>query len=249
MILLATLRPPPKTRGPARLPFDLASLGMILVADDAARLLLNTDDRLEIAVDTGIGQSLSVTVMEGEIRIMAEPDDGAVQIGEEHGGPVKAEDTVTEEAASELCCTLQGATGWHVESDHLLGFDPSGLCPTCHIECFEWQDRCAVCDGELEREDPTEDDDDRARHLLQSLLQEELIELTTRRGARSVESSLSTYLANGWGSPVKLLELLVELKEVAEVFASEADLARLLTRSPARGAAPGSSTPGAGGAR
>ena len=57
---------------------------------------------------------------------------------------------------------------------------------------------------------------------------EDLIELTTRRGALSVESSLATYLANGWSSPARLLGMLVDLKEVAEVFASEADLQRLL---------------------
>ena len=111
----------------------------------------------------------------------------------------------------------------------LLGVDPDGVCPSCQIECFEWQDRCSACDAELERVDTVEIGEDAlAKRFLAALLREELIELTTRRGAQSVESSLAAYLANGWTAPARLLGLLVELKEVAEVFASEDDIERLL---------------------
>jgi hypothetical protein len=229
MILFAILRPPRPTPRPARPARDIEQLGALLLADDSARVLGRTPDSLEIAVDTGTGQNLGVTVRAREIRIMAVPDDKSPQIDEEHGGVLEVDETDIEDAAGDLVRTLQGATGWHVDSDHLLGFDPDGVCPSCQIECFEWQDRCSACDAALERADTVEIGEDAlAKRFLAALLREELIELTTRRGAQSVESSLAAYLANGWTAPARLLELLVELKEVAEVFASEDDLERLL---------------------
>lgn len=233
MILFAILRPARPAPRPARPEMNLEKLGALLLADDGARVLGRTADSLEIAVDTGTGQKLGVTVRAREIRIKAAPDDKSPRVDEEHGGVIKVESAVDEseieEAAGELARKLQGATGWHVESDHLLGFDPDGVCPSCQIECFEWQDRCSACDAELERVDTVEIGEEAfAKRFLAALLREELIELTTRRGVQSVESSLAAYLANGWTAPAKLLELLVELKEVAEVFASEEDIERLL---------------------
>jgi hypothetical protein len=233
MILFAILRPPrpaPKPARSSRPAMNLEKLGaLLLLADDSARVIGRTPDSLEIAVDTGTGQNLGVTVRAREIRIKAEPDDKSPRVDEEHGGVIEVDETDIEEAAGDLVCKLQGATGWHVESDHLLGFDPDGVCPSCQIECFEWQDRCSACDAELERVDTVEIGEEAlAKRFLAALLREELIELTTRRGVQSVESSLAGYLANGWTAPARLLELLVELKEVAEVFASEDDIERLL---------------------
>ncbi len=128
--------PPPPPRTPARPALDVAGLGALFLEGDAGRVLQKTAEGLEIAVDTGTGQNLGVTVRADEIRIMAAPDDGSAQIDEEHGKLIENDDDEIEDAAGELVCMLQAATGWHVDSDRLLGFDPSGDCPSCEIECF-----------------------------------------------------------------------------------------------------------------
>lgn len=235
MTLLATLRPPPPLPPPrrARPALDLAARTAIALADEGARLILATAERVEIAVDTGTGHNLRLTLTPGETRIEGTLTGVVRRPDEEHGGSIEDdEDDEMEEAASAQVERLQGATGWHVTSDHLLGFDPSGPCPGCGLEGFEWQDRCSGCDAELEVdpdrvEGGVDDADRRAQRLLQGLLREGLLELSTKRGASAVEGALAAAFARGRSSPERLLDLLTERVEVAEVYADEAAIERL----------------------
>ena len=136
---------------------NVASLGALILANEGARTLRRTADSLEIAVDMGTGQNLGVLVREGEVRILTGHDDDSPQVDEEHGEAIEEDDdSEGEDVAGSLISKIQAASGWHVESEHLLGFDPSGVCPACELECFEWQERCSDCDAELEGAEPRE---------------------------------------------------------------------------------------------
>lgn len=231
MTLLATLRPPPSSPPrPGRPAVDLAALSALVLRDDGARVLQSAPARIEIAIDVATGQNLAVTLRAREVRVEAPLTGSTRRYDEEHGTWIDDdEDSDLEDAAVALVESVQALTGWHVESKRLLGFDPSGACPHCQIECFEWQDRCSACDAELESvETPEDDADRRADRLLEALLREGLLELATKIAAKSVQSILAAHLANGWSSPAQLLDMLTERKEVAEVYADEADIARLL---------------------
>lgn len=234
MTPIATLHPPrnpprPRRERPA---FDLATLSALVLEDDGARLLRATPDRIEIAIDVGTGQNLAVTLLAGELRVEAARTGGERKYDEEHGEWLDDDDDDDdlEEAAGALVERVQAATGWHVESDRLAGFDPGGACPHCQLECFEWQERCSACDADLEpsEKSPDDDSDRHAARLLRGLLAESLLELSSPNGSRPVQSALAAYLANGWAAPARLLALLTELREVAEVYADEADITRLL---------------------
>jgi len=160
----AVLRPPPpapqarKTRPPT----SLAAATALVLEDDGARVLQSAPEQVDIAVETSTGHHLRLTLRPAEILLQADLPGAERMRDEEHGGWIELDfDEDIEAAAEALVERLQQATGWHVDSEDLSGFDPAGPCPGCGVECFEWQESCALCGTELPKEaDDAEDDED-----------------------------------------------------------------------------------------
>ena len=202
----------------------LKLLAEFLVEDPTIRFTKKTTGGGELFVDTGDGTSLRLTIAGESIEVrvgpaVLRPDQGRIK----HAKYV--------EMISEFIEVLQVGSGFYVYSDELVGFDPCGACPKCGIEVFEWQDACEICDAKLYPPRPGEDEHDaRAQRVVEVLLRRTMIELTSPRGRRNVEKTVSMFYAYGSTNPEALLTLFMEMDDVAEVYCEEEELETVLVR-------------------
>lgn len=124
------------------------------------------------------------------------------------------------ERAAWIAERLQLATGWYVTSEWLSDCDPERSCAKCGQELFAWQERCP-CEPPIHIE--------LGRRLCDLLLAEALLELETPAARARVASALGALCEES--EPARILDALVALDGVAEVFADEDDLDRLLLRA------------------
>lgn len=231
--VIALLRPEGSRAVPLAKGGELAES---LLADDGARLVSHGTDEVVVAIDVGEGRNVFVAIRPKEIRLDASLHDG-VFFDEEHG--TEEDDPAVNEAVYEVADAvvrqLQARTGWGVTSDHLLGFDPID-CPSCERTCFEWQERCMACGawldpgaGEHDDEGPPADhEDEQAEAIVRTLLKEELLELVSPSSSAGLCSRLAAYLAFEGVTSGGVLDVLVDSNDVAEVYATEGDLDRII---------------------
>lgn len=117
---------------------------------DARTLPAAKDGERILAIDCGEGRNVRVALGAHGAQLSAMIR-GERVYDEEHGA-WENDETVNDpvlEMAGSVAERLQDATGWHVESEKLLGFDPAGRCAGCGAELFEWQDVCGACGAEV----------------------------------------------------------------------------------------------------
>jgi hypothetical protein len=200
----------------------LKNLIEFLLEDSCARLLKRTAKATDILIDTGAGTSLRLSMLADAIELRRGPF--VVKDGE---GALSDEDYI--DAVSAFVEVLQLGSGFYVYSDDLVGFDPIGECPKCTLEVFEWQDNCEICDAKLHVLRPGEDEHDgRAQRVVDVLLRREMIELTSPRGRKNVERTVSSFYAYGSGAPELLLSFFMDMADIAEVYCDEHELHRVL---------------------
>jgi hypothetical protein len=228
---LATLREPlpdeasrwykPQKAPPAS---RLKALVAFLVEDATVRIVKRTASATELVVDTGGGTSLRVRVDRDAIEVRVGP-----VLLQPDQPPMPHEDYV--DAVSSFIEVLQVATGFYVFSDELIGFDAKGVCSSCGIEAFEWQDACESCEAKLHALRQGEDEHDgHAQRVVDVLLRRHMIELASPRGRRNVERNVSLYYAYSGTDADVLHGILMEMEDIAEVFCDAKELQRVLVR-------------------
>jgi hypothetical protein len=192
--------------------------------EPAARLLKRTSATTEFLIDSGVGTSLRLTIRPDTVEVRVGPC--LLQGGEE---PMARDEFVLH--ACGIIEILQLGTGFYVYSDELVGFDPSGACPECGIEVYEWQEVCVGCETKVQVPRPGEDEfDAHARRVVEVLLRRQMIELTCPRGRKNVERVVSTYFSCSTASAGVLLGIFMEMADIAEVYCDEVELRRVLWR-------------------
>jgi hypothetical protein len=195
-----------------------------LLEDAALRLVKRTEACAELLIDTGTG-TVRLTMRPDEFDLRAGPF--LVKAREPDVQPPKRHQSLVADVVE----MLQIGTGYYVYSDALVGFEPSGGCPACGIEVFEWQDECEACDAKLYPPVPGEDEHDgRSRRVVEVLLRREMIELASPRGRRNVERTISAFYAYGTAGPDVLLGLFMDMADIAEVYCDEEELYQVLLR-------------------
>lgn len=229
---LVTLAKKTTQKGTAYPAISLAKLVDVLVEDFDARVLKNQSTSAVLAIDSADGRNVEVTLSPTNAVIKARLEDSEYE-DEEHG-TTEEDDEVNspvEDAAVLVGECLQKLTGWHADS--LLGaFDANGLCPKCSVQCFEWQEHCPRCGVDLEAPSeaaPTDVFDRKGQALARALLDSDLVELTTKSAREAFESKLSWLYSTKKVTPTRLMDTLLDLPSVAEVYASEEDLDNALT--------------------
>ncbi len=228
---LATLREPPPEQASrwhkGRKDPPAARLKLLrdfFLEEPTARLLKRTSTGTELLIDTGAGTSARVAFSRDTIEVRLGPF--LVQEGQ----PPIPRDVVLDEISG-IVEVLQAGTGFYVYTDELIGFEPTGACPGCGVEIFEWQTTCTVCDASVLVPRPGEDDHDaRARRVVDVLLRRQMIELVSPRGRRNVEHVVSIFCDHGAAGPEALLALFMDMADIAEVYCDEAELRRVLRR-------------------
>lgn len=228
MSLLCTLREPPpeeasrwhKQRASTA---RLDAIAKALARDPAVRQVKRVGGTTDVLLDTGRGTSLRLTIKGDCIEARS----GPVLVGEEQG----PRHDVYLDAVSEIIEMLQVGSGFYVYSEELIGFDPSGACPACGMEVFDWQDQCEICDAALHVPRPGEDEHDgHAQRVVDYLLRRKMVELASPRGRRNVEKTVSLFFAYDGDDPAVLLGLFMEMADLAEVYCDEVELGRVLRR-------------------
>jgi len=229
--VLATLREPlpeaaSRWHKPRQQPsaVRLKALLDFLLEDPTMRVLKRTDAVTELVADTGDGTSLRLSFGREHIDVRIGPF-----LLQPNQQPVAH--TAYIDAVSALVEVLQVGSGFYVESDELIGFEPRGACPSCGVEVFEWQDTCELCEAPLFTLRPGEDEDDaRAQRVVDVLLRRGMIELASPRGRRNVERNVAMYFAYGGMATGVLLGIFMDMADVAEVYCDETELSRVLVR-------------------
>ena len=228
---LATLREPlpdeasrwykPRKAPPA---LRLKALVGFLVEDPTIKLVKRTDTATDLVVDTGEGTCLRVRVRTETIEVRV----GPVLLKPDQA-PMPHEEYLDE--VSSFIELLQVATGFYVFGDELIGFDAKGVCPSCGLEVFEWQDGCEACEAKLHPLRQGEDEHDgHAQRVVEVLLRRHMIELASPRGRRNVERNVSLYYAYSGTDAEVLHGIFMEMADIAEVYCDAKDLHRILVR-------------------
>ncbi|CAN5138959.1 hypothetical protein BH09MYX1_BH09MYX1_05360 [soil metagenome] len=208
--ILATLHAPKSPRAP---PNVTELVELVLRSSSGSRALSAGPDRATVDAATGTGKNVAITIEPSLVRFEGDVDD----------------DDETEETAGAILEKLQAATGWHVTSDRLLGFEPSGKCPSCEVESFTWQEHCAACglpldpDAAKKARTPFQA---RAKRMVDKLLENELIELSAVPGARArlenrLVECLKKEIFTDRLAGERLLGVLMNMDAVEEVFGDE----------------------------
>ncbi len=228
---LATLREPsveeasrwhkPRKNPPA---VRMKTIVDVLMEDPTVRVVKRTDASAELVIDTGAGTTVRITIRPDEIDVRA----GLVLLQRE--GKTASRAAYLDEVSS-LVAMLQLGSGFYVFSDELIGFEPSGGCPACGVEVYEWQDECVLCNAKLHPPSPGEDEHDgRSRRVVEVLLRRRMIELVSPRGRRNVERTVSAFYAYGTATSDVLLGIFMDMADIAEVYCDEDDLHQVLFR-------------------
>lgn len=191
-------------------------------------------DEAHVAVDAGDGRNVGVRLGPDGVRLFAVLEDPRIE-DEEHGTEEEddAVDAPVEECVEAIITVLQAATGWYYfDEDAGLMSEPEGACPACATEFFQGQDACPACGAELDSDEgaPDDDVDQRASTLARALLSGGHLELCTPRDRAIVEGRLGGCLSRG-AKTREILDMLVGLPAVAEVYCDEETLAGLLRRT------------------
>jgi hypothetical protein len=228
--VLATLREPAPAeasrwhkarKSPARARLDL--LINFLLEDQHVRLVKRTPTAADLVVDAGEGRTFRLGFRDEEVFVSVGPSVVATEARASH------------ETYLDCVCSfvdvIQLATGFYVHSDELLGFEPIGACPSCDLEVYEWQEQCEICSTKLHPVPAGEDEHDgRARRVVDALLRRKMIEIVSPRGRRNVEKTVSAFYEFGTAGPQVLLDIFVEMADLAEVYCDAIELKRVLCR-------------------
>jgi hypothetical protein len=202
----------------------LRALSDCLEQEGNVRLVKRTAAGTELVVDAPGGTTWRVTFREEQITIQRGP-----ALVPPEGAPVDAAVYLGDACA--LVEVLQLGSGFYVQSDELIGFDPVGECPACRMEVFEWQDACVGCAADLHPDPPgAVAEDARARRVVDAMLRHEMIELVSPRGRRSVERAVAAFYAMSGARAGVLLSIFMEMPDVAEVYCDESALFQILSR-------------------
>ena len=199
-------------------------LADLLQQDEGIRLFKRTDVGADVVIEMAGGATLRVTMRPEQIDVRP----GPVLVG---ATMTLEEQAIYRSELANLLQLLQIGSGFYVFSDDLVGFEPVGDCPACHIEVFEWQEDCEACSEKLYPLRPGEDEHDaHAKRVVDALLRRKMIELVTARGRRNVERAISAFYAHGNAAVEVLLGILIDMPDVAEVYCDEMQLLHVLAR-------------------
>jgi hypothetical protein len=229
--LLATLREPAPEEAsrwhkPRKTPLGarLGALINFLVEDEHVKVVKRTGANADLVVDAGSGASFRLSFRDGVIEVRVGP---SVVSGDD--APTLGPGYL--DCVASFVEAIQLGTGYYVYSDDLLGFEPTGSCPGCGVENFQWQDTCDLCTTKLYPVQTGEDEfDGRSRRVVSVLLQRKMIEIATPRGRRNVEKTVAAFFEYGTAGPQVLLDIFVDMADIAEVYCDALELRKVLCR-------------------
>lgn len=240
--LLAVLAPPSAkeaSRAYRQRAPGFPDLADMLAKIPSGRVLTKGPQLAKVGFDSGDGRNVLVTLRPQKMQLEAELREEKVY-DEEHG--TWEEDETANDAvidlAGDLLGPFQAKTGWYVTSDHLLSFDPTGVCPSCGVECFEWQEKCAQCGGPVNEEDDDEPGEAAsggryqkwARDLVAALLDGELLELSAKGSRKAVEATVEELLLKGVRTSA-LFARLLEHPAVEDILGDDKALREIVERT------------------
>jgi hypothetical protein len=240
--LLAVLAPPSAkeaSRSYRQRAPGFPALADMLAKIPSGRVLTKGPQLAKVGFDSGDGRNVLVTLRPQKMQLEAELREEKVY-DEEHG--TWEEDETANDAvidlAGDLLGPFQAKTGWYVTSDHLLSFDPTGVCPSCAVECFEWQEKCAQCGAPVNEEDDEEAGEAAkggryqtwAHALVGELLDGELLELSAKGSRRAVEATVEELLLKGVKTSA-LFARLLEHPAVEDILGDDKSLREIVERT------------------
>jgi hypothetical protein len=192
-----------------------------VVQSTRSRVLSRAEGRTDLLVNGRGGETIRVAVFTDEIDVRMGP---ALVRG---AAPSPSDDD--DPNVTELVQAMQIATGFYVYSDALVGFEPTGECPDCGVEVYEWQSECERCKACLRPCGVGADENElRAKRIVEVLLRRRMIELTTPRGRPNVERMVVAFLENEEATVRVLFRIFLEMPDIAELYCDEAELTKVL---------------------